>query len=642
MRFLIILIQLLLCLVTKPIIGQNLESRVSINYQNVRLATVLAGIKTKYGVRFSYANNLIPLDKKVTISVQDKALGQALNELFKPIGINYTLLGGQIVLKKGTEKAKKPKPVVKELKPYKPDSGKSEKSGENSSGASDQESDQNAMASLLPIPTLAEEKEDGAPKNPEEIKKDFQSESRNLEKNYMAQMDVALDNKDSLMASDLKKDFKSLRKNLKREFTDLYVKAKGIQWNSVFKTNPKDSSQKIIHASPYQVSFFPPLSTNGSDNKFITNTFSFNILAGLSGGLDGFELGSIANIENGNVKGLQISGIANVVKSDVRGVQIAGNVNVNGGHLEGVQVAGTLNVSGSDSSHAYQIGGFANIHKGDLSGGQVGGFMNVNGGYFIGPQVAGFLNVAKGPVSGTQISGFLNVNSGNLNGAQVAGFLNVSSKNMKGTQVAGFMNLAGKDIHGVQVAGFLNVARHVAGSQVGLINIADSVSGVQFGLFSFARNGYRRLEVFGAERVQANLAFKMGSRKFHNIFAAGINPTEKSPRWSYGYGFGSEFDLGKKVVMNLDLVSNSIQENISKWNDDLNLLNQLKVNFGFHPGKRTTIFAGPTFNVAVSRVKNAETGIIGSAFIPKNTFMNELYGSTRVAMWAGFNAGIRF
>jgi hypothetical protein len=85
-----------------------------------------------------------------------------------------------------------------------------------------------------------------------------------------------------------------------------------------------------------------------------------------------------------------------------------------------------------------------------------------------------------------------------------------------------------------------------------------------------------------------------------------------------------------------------VHENTKNWSENLNLINQLKINFGYHPGKRTTIYAGPTLNVAVSRVKNAETGEIGSNFIPDWNFMNQLEGNTRIGIWAGFNGGIRF
>jgi len=633
MRSLIILMLAFLCLFQTELPAQPLETKVTLNYQQVRLAKVLADIKSKYGVGFSYANNLIPLDKKMNLAVTDKPLGQALTDLFKETGISFTLVGGQVVLRKGAIKPKRRKPLPKPVPNEKTEIGSVPKN---------EESDQNATASLLPVPELSTENTEGEPIDKQNLTRDFQIEKKNLQKNYLSQMDVAMENNDSAMASNLQNDFQRLNQKLKKQFRELVKSAKEVDWKSVFKTSGKDSVQKSKGKSLIQVSFVPPMSTNGSSNANTTNNLSLNILAGYSGGLEGIEVGSLANVIKGNVTGVQVSGLVNVVKQDVKGVQVASFLKTNGGRLEGAQVAGFLNASKSDSSNAVQIAGFGNLNAGDLYGGQVSGYFNVNNGYLIGPQVSGFINVNNGPILGAQAAGFLNINNGNLNGAQVAGFMNIASKNVQGSQVAGFINVSGKNINGVQVAGFLNRAKNVRGSQVGVINIADSVSGVQVGLFSFSRNGYRRLEVFGMENLHSNLAFKIGSKKFHNIFTVGINPFESSPRWSYGYGFGSEFDLGKNFNLNLDLVCNQVQENSKKWNEDLNLLNQFKCNFGYHPGKRTTIFAGPTINVAVSKVKNAETGAIGLDMIPDWNFMNELYTNTRVGIWAGFNAGVRF
>lgn len=642
MRSLQILILSYLCLFSKASPAQILEKRVNLNYNNVRLATVLVAIKTQYHVGFSYANNLIPLDKKVSVSVKDKPLGQALNDLFQETGVTYTLVGDQIVLKRGVIPRIKSKPIKKAAPSGKPSAPSSNATPGNPNGDEEKpmEPTADATASLLPLPTLSSETSEGKPLDETELRKEYQSEQRNLLKNYLAQTDAAMNYQDSAMSSQLKREFKRLKNNLKGEFKELKKYAKKRNWDSLFVSSKKDS---LRNTDPVQVSFVPPLSTNGKNNEYSVNRFSLNILAGYSGGLDGVEVGGIANIEKENAKGVQVAGTVNLVRKDVNGFQVAGTVNANGGNLEGAQVAGFLNASASDSSNAVQVAGFGNIHKGDLLGAQVSGYINVNGGYVIGPQVAGFMNIAKGPVAGVQAAGFMNINSGNLRGVQAAGFMNVASQNTIGTQVAGFMNITRKDIEGVQVAGFMNQARKVRGSQIGVINFADSISGVQIGFLNFCRNGYRRLEVFGSDAIQANLAFKMGSKKFHNIFAVGISePQQAKPRLSYGYGFGSEFRLGNKFDMNLDLICNQIKENGKLWTDNLNLLNQLKVNFALHPGKRTSLFAGPVLHVAVSKVLNKESNVVGSNIVPDWAPFDKTYTNTRVAIWPGFNAGIRF
>lgn len=639
MRFLIILVLIFLCVFSGVSQSQLLEKRVTLNYNQARLATVLAGIKAKYGVGFSYANNHLPLDKKMSVSVTDKPLAEALNELFKESGIRYNLVAGQIVLTKGAETPKKPKPVRKMSVVEKSGSPAPGPANENPVETRKTEPDPAAVASLLPIPVLTAETEEGEEKAPEVLEKEYQSEKRNLQKNYLAQMDAAMENNDSSAVSDLKKDFKKLRQNLKEQFQSLAKKARNLKWPSSPKT---DSAQGPKQSPPAQVSFVPPLSTNGTNNINCINKVSFNVLAGYSGGLNGFELGGVANLEKGNVNGAQVAGFTNLVRGDVSGTQVSGYLNVNTGRLEAAQVAGFLNVSGSDSSNAVQVSGFGNVHKGDILGAQVSGFINTNGGYVIGPQVAGFINVAGGPVSGAQVAGFMNAGSENFKGGQVAGFMNVAGKNVYGSQIAGFMNLTGKDIRGAQVSGFLNVAQKVHGSQLGIINVADTVSGIQFGLLNFSRKGYRRFEIFAMERMQANAAFKMGNRKFYNIFSAGVNPLEKDLQWSYGYGFGTERELGKRGLLDFELICNRVMEEKKIWTEELNLLNQLKINVGFKPGKRTALFAGPTVNVMVSRIQQKETGAIGSTVIPKWAQYDETNHNTRVAIWTGFNAGIRF
>src|SRR4051812_23981552 len=100
MRYLIILILLCCCLSFQ---GQTqadaLDRKVSLRYEGVSLEEVLKGISKNYQVHFSYTNNLIPLDKRVSIRVKNQPLRLALDELFKDANVSYQLVGDQIVLK---------------------------------------------------------------------------------------------------------------------------------------------------------------------------------------------------------------------------------------------------------------------------------------------------------------------------------------------------------------------------------------------------------------------------------------------------------------------------------------------------------------------------------------------------------------
>lgn len=628
MRYLIILILAFLCHL--GVAQQNLlEKNVSLNVKEVRLAMALAQLKSKYGLAFSYSNNLIPLDKKVSVSIKDKPLHEVLKALFENSGVAFSQVGSHIVLQKGPVQRKKNPTGIKAT----------EKPKEKVETDKMEQTDNAALptSEYLPVPRLETDEDSVRARSSGELRREYDSEKRNLEKNFLAQLDAAIESGDSVTIARLKQEFRDFGQALKADYQRISKKI-----GEVFQSKKTPDTLKSTSGPlPVQISIIPPLSTNGKENENMVNHFSLNLPVGYSGGLDGVELGWLANIENGNVSGVQVSGFTNLVHGNVEGVQYAGFLNWQSGRLEGIQVAGFLNVSGSDSSNVFQVAGFANTHPGDLYGGQIAGFLNNNGGYIIGSQVAGFLNVGSGPISGAQIAGFASINKGNTHGAQVSGFMNVG-RNTLGSQVSGFLNVNKFDIKGSQVAGFLNVAGKVRGSQIGVFNFADTVSGVQIGLINYARKGYRRWEVFGAETMKANIAFKMGSRSFHNIFLAGVNPESEKPKWSYGFGFGMEHEMGRHFLLNLDLVCNQIIENESVVNQDLNLFNQFKVLFGYRPARRTTIFAGPTVNVAVSRVVNRETGKIGTVLIPDWAPFQETFGPTKVAIWVGGNVGIRF
>ena len=54
-----------------------------------------------------------------------------------------------------------------------------------------------------------------------------------------------------------------------------------------------------------QIAFIYPVGTAGTNSVDYKNNFSFNIIGGLNGGVNGFEFGSVANINQGDVTGCQ-------------------------------------------------------------------------------------------------------------------------------------------------------------------------------------------------------------------------------------------------------------------------------------------------------------------------------------------------
>ena len=134
-----------------------------------------------------------------------------------------------------------------------------------------------------------------------------------------------------------------------------------------------------------QVALIYPVGTAGTNSADYTNNFSLNIIGGLNGGVNGFELGSVANINKGDVNGFQISGVCNVASGDNRGGIISGVCNMASGDSKGVIISGVANLTKGQSA-GLEISGVANVsnsHQGlqlsiinfvkdKLSGGQVG------------------------------------------------------------------------------------------------------------------------------------------------------------------------------------------------------------------------------------------------------------------------------
>lgn len=464
---------------------------------------------------------------------------------------------------------------------------------------------------------------------------------------------------------------------------------------------PADST-KIYRKA--QVTFVHPLGSNGIDAPKVVNNFSFNLLYGVSGGLDGAEIGGLINMGYGNIKGFQLGGIGNsttgwvngfqaagfynVVTDSVTGVQFSGITNVNLKSTKGASITGIANIIGGNargfifaglanniggSSNGFQAAGLYNLVEDDSKGSQFSGLANINLKDSKGAYFAGLTNITNGDSRGAQFAGLSNINTGEMNGAQVAGLANVNVKVMKGAQIAGLTNvaveesqtqiaglanivvkessglqLAGltnispKEHDGAQISGLLNYTRTLNGFQLSVVNVTDTVKkGIPIGFLTVVRHGYRRFEVEGNEVFYANLNFKTGLSKFYNIFSIGYRFKGEKQYWGVTYGIGTLVPISQKFNFNFDVTATHINED-EAWTNELNLLNRLKFNVSYLLTNRLEIFGGPSFNVAVSKLRNSEGEIVGSAIIPSYGFYNETIRGTNVKMYVGFNLGLRF
>lgn len=379
-----------------------------------------------------------------------------------------------------------------------------------------------------------------------------------------------------------------------------------------------------VKVIPFQLTLISPLGTNGLNSSKVANNASINMLAGISAGVRGAEIGGLVNVSLGNITGAQIAGLFNGSNGAISGVQLSGLGSYNKGQLIGAQVSGLGNVNSAAVTGA-QVGGLFGYAMDEVNGAQISGLANTVVGRVDGVQLSGIVNVATQAVKGVQITGIVNTTIGNVNGLQLAGITNVVTQTIDGTQI-----------------GLVNYAKTVKGFQLGLINISDSVErGVALGLITFVRHGYHKFEVEGNETFYVNATFKSGVRHLYMIYTVGYKFRDETNFWAPGFGVGTIFGVGTKFDINADLITRQVNEG-EWWTEELNLLNSLSVNVAYNFTDRLAIYGGPSFNVSVSQIEDSEGNIIGGSYLPDWGFFDKTYDNETVKMYIGFKAGIRF
>jgi hypothetical protein len=167
----------------------------------------------------------------------------------------------------------------------------------------------------------------------------------------------------------------------------------------------------------FHIGFLYPISNQGADSKYYSNSFSFHVLAGKSREERAFAL----------------AGLALKVQEDATGFKTSGLANIIGGRADGFTLAGLTNIIGENTT-GFTVSGLYNQYHGGT-----------------GTQIAGLMNLAKHDVDGFQAAGVMN-KANNVNGVQVAGLVNQAN-----------------EVHGAQV-GFINIANS-SKYPVGIINL---------------------------------------------------------------------------------------------------------------------------------------------------------------------------
>jgi hypothetical protein len=269
-----------------------------------------------------------------------------------------------------------------------------------------------------------------------------------------------------------------------------------------------------------------------------------------------------------------------------------------------------------------------------VRGVQIAGLSNTVLDSLEGVQAGGITNYVRRNFSGVQMGGIYNHVGGSMKGWQAAGIVNFTNHKTTGVQTAGIANISSRQVNGMQVAGIFNYTRRLKGVQIGLINVADSSSGYSIGLINIVFKGYHKLSLSTNEVLNVNAAFKTGNSKLYSILLAGANADTGKKAFSFGYGLGSEFSLGKRFALNTEVTSQYLY--LGSW-DYLNLQNKFNLLLTLKLGKYFSLYAGPTYSVFISDQTFAVPGYksnIPFGSIHKNEF------SSRVTGWVGWTAGI--
>ncbi len=641
-------------LLIMPLTAQNqsafLDQRISISVQEKSLAEALDLIAGEGGFLFSYNADLIDGKSVVSVDAENRSVDRVLKQLLGP-SIKPMVVGHHVVLLN---------------KNFDKEEGSSESEGYLVTGYlwNKENGMKIAHATIFDIKNNAcySTNEDGSYEIP--FSKDGTQPILNYCKaGYLDTMVVVYSNTDQSLNISLEPHAFPTLETKGPSALDLKPMNENRLVNAMVPRELQTTAENLSIYDPgsVQVSLLPFVGTNRLIKGSLVHRLSINILAGYSSGINGVEVGGLLNIIRYDVSGVQVAGIGNMVGGDVTGTQVAGVFNANSGKMDGVQIAGLSNtirhqlkgvqVAGfsnfsREQVDGIQVSGFSNVSLKDVNMLQVGGFVNY-GQNIKGTQVSGCLNIASEKVHATQIAGVLNI-ANKVNGLQLSGVLNCArdsmasvqisgllntAKNQSGFQLAGFANVVSDQSNGMQMSGFMNYAKKVEGLQLSTFNFADTVQkGVPVGFFSYVKKGYHPVEIGTNELFPVSLSFKTGVNSLYNIFSVAYHPEMISG----GYGYGSLLALGKRTSISFDLTGNLILTTVDQF--EINgVLSRFSPAFNFRPFRKIVLSFGPSLNFyqAIRQQGDLE-GISDKPFHEHST------NNGMQQWWLGWNVGIRF
>lgn len=584
------------------------KKTVQLQFKNTPLEEVLQELKTNHQVKFSYSNDHLPLQKKITYQTNNQSLNKAIRQICKEHDIVCAYIGKQYVLK--------------------------------------------------PNLTRVRKREERLQRKKERTAR----EQETLDRERLFNFDIH-----SQLIGKTIPPAPPPKVYSTKEIEPLIATKIGGTTKPLVDSNKLVLEAKIkprILPRIIQVSLLPFVGTNGRKYHKAVNITSLNLIWGMNGSIKGLEIGGFGNNLYREMQGLQIGGFFNRVEGPVQGLQVAGMFNWTKENVLGLQYSGVINMGGdvygmqgstlanvSRDLYGFQFSGVSNIASA-VYGCQIGGLFNFANGKLFGSQIAGLGNMAWGGKSAVQFAGLFNYSAKAQ--FQIASFLNMAQY-IDGAQL-GLFNAANRQLNGCQI-GVLNRTQELNGTQIGLINsadkangfllglvnIVDSIKGVSLGLINIVkRNGYNKIEISSGDILYFQLGAKFGMPRLYQIAQVGWQVNAQSEYvWSIGGGLGTALPLTKHLQTNFELLFSKVNEGIL-WQNQLNLLQQLKISLDVKIQERLSFFVGPVLNVHLSRAYHQETQEYGSLLAPYTLLDATNQQGTNLKLWIGIGGGLRF
>lgn len=610
-----LLLILMLSIGVHPVFSQEipvLERKVTINANSKPVQEILETLSLQANVVFSYKSDLIPKNSLASVSATQRPLRLVLSQTLGN-SFAYKVKGKYVIIQKNKELKGKPKIIKVEGYIASPQNGQGlkEVSVYNKDHLISAVTDEYGYFKME-IP-----------------QRDSSIELQVSKQGYTDTVFQPIQSKSPVVSIEIA-EFLDTAKS-KFSIDNLVLDLPKWLINNKIQINSLNLTDSIFRK--FQFSLFPFLSTNQFLTGKCLNEWSFNATVGYVQSIEMATFAGMVNIISGNARYLQCAGISNIVGSNSYGAQLSGIMNyssnvsglqsggllnisktINGiqsagvlnicNQIKGIQLAGVQNISSSDAD--IQAAGVGNI-SGNVSMGQFSGVLNISK-ICNGIQVSGVSNICvtgeAGQFSGVldiayntpiQVSGVANICS-DSSFVQVAGVFNYG-KHSGASQISGLMNVGKNTV--IQVSPVLNVASLKNYVQIGLINISDTSCGTPVGLLSVVKKGYHKIDVGASEIFLANMSFRTGVKRLHNILQLSVKPAKANNQlWSFAYGLGTTFSAPFNSLVDIDIIAHQFV-NGRKYLTNTQLING---SLGFE--KRlfgvTSIAMGVTYNLLYS------------------------------------------